>query len=745
MRLVIVESPTKAKTLKAILGKEFKISASFGHIRDLPKKDLGVDIENNFKPVYVVPAKASKTIKELKQEAKKASSVILATDPDREGEAIAWHLMEILSGKTTKVKKAKKPKKSKKTEDVDSAELDDAGDVSISDSNFQRVVFHEITKPAIEEAFKHAGSINKDLVDAQQARRILDRLVGYKLSPLLWKKVRYGLSAGRVQSVAVRLIVEKERERQAFKSEEYWSIDGVFQTSKKAKFNASLSKHNGKKIEVTTESAAKKLEQDLNSDTFWVESVSKTERKRHPYPPFRTSTLQQAASNVYGFTAKRTMSAAQKLFEEGIITYHRTDSLNLSPVFIEDARRFVQTQIGKDFIPAKPNFYKTNSKGAQEAHEAIRPTNIKMQIQELANRGLGKDEIKIYSLVLKRAVESQMSDAVYDQTSIKIASDKKYEFTASGSVVKFEGWLAFGKSVGIETDKEDMKVLPDVVADEKLKLDSILSEQHFTQPPARYSDASLIKQLEEIGVGRPSTYAPTLSTIQQRQYVNKDGRYFVPEEVAYVVTDLLVDHFPEIVDYQFTANMEEKFDDIADGKLEWVPVIKNFYAPFETDVEKADKTLEKKDVTNLGESDEKCPKCGKALQFKLGKYGKFLSCSGFPECDFAKPLDSEGVDEKGDAKTFGPCDKCGDGQLVLKQGRFGKFLACNKYPTCKNTKPYLQKIGMSCPKCAENKRENGEIVVKKAKGRIFYGCSNYPTCDFSSWKNPMAGKGEEEE
>ena len=723
MDLVIVESPTKAKTLKSILGKKFKVEASYGHIRDLPKKELGIDLENDFAPVYVIPPKATKTMNDLKKDAKSASLIVLATDPDREGEAIAWHLQEVLSGNASSKKVSKTGKTKKVVEEV-------------AEDKFQRVVFHEITKSAIEEAFKTPSKINKDLVDAQQARRILDRLVGYNLSPLLWKKVRYGLSAGRVQSVAVRLIVEKERERNAFKSEEYWTIEVEFSSEKKAKFVAVLNKKDGKKLEIKDEKAAKFIESELSADQFWIESVNFSEKKRRPYPPFRTSTLQQAASNLYGFTAKRTMSAAQKLFEEGLITYHRTDSLSLSPTFVNEARRVISLEFGVEYIPPKPNFYKNNSKGAQEAHEAIRPTQINLSFSQILNKEISKDELKIYSLVLKRALESQMVEAIYDQTSIKVLSKKAYELNCSGSILKFDGWLALGKRLGIENDKEELKILPALDEGASLKLEAVLPAQHFTQPPARYSDATLIKQLEEMGVGRPSTYAPTLTTIQQRQYVRKDGKYFIPEDVAYVVNDLLVAHFPEVVDYKFTAGMEEKLDEIAAGNLKWAPVLKDFYTPFEKDVASADKALEKRDVTNLGESDEKCPKCGKTLLFKLGKYGKFLSCSGFPECEFAKPLDSEGVDENGELASFGQCDKCGEGQMVLKQGRFGKFLACNKYPSCKNTKPFLQKVGMKCPKCLEAKRENGEVVVKKARGRVFYGCSNYPNCDYSSWKNP---------
>jgi DNA topoisomerase-1 len=704
MKLVIVESPTKAKTLSQILPKEYEIKASMGHIRDLPKSGLGVDVDHDFEPEYVIPDKAQKTINELKRLSKDASEVILATDPDREGEAISWHLYEILKSKT---KKNALP--------------------------FARVVFHEITKHAIQEAFDHLGEINMPLVDAQQARRILDRLVGYKLSPLLWKKVRYGLSAGRVQSVAVRLIVERERERQAFKPEEYWSMQGEFSdTLEKKKFLADLVEKNDKKLEVKNENQAKKIEDELRSDSFFIESVKKTERKKNPYPPFKTSTLQQSMANVFGFSAKRTMDAAQKLFEKGFISYHRTDSFNLSPQFISSARSFIEAEFGKKYVPAEPNFYKTKSANAQEAHEAIRPTELSRKPTELK---VTPDELKVYSMVWRRALECQMETAVYDQTTVTIQSEKAYKFRATGSIIKFDGWLAVDKYLSIsEEEDETSNILPEFNETDKVKLTQILSEQHFTQPPARYSDATLIKKMEELGVGRPSTYAPTIQTIQARGYVERDGRYFVPKDVAYVVIDLLVKHFPETVDYGFTAEMEEELDEIAEGKREWVPVIREFYKPFEKTIKQKDKELSKSEVTNLGDSDEVCPKCGKKLIYKLGKYGKFLSCSGYPDCDFAKPIenpDLAGVKTEEDQKDYGECDKCHEGKMIVKIGRFGKFLACNNYPKCKNTKPLLNKIDMKCPKCKE-----GDVVIKFAKKRKFFGCSRYPDCDWSSWKVP---------
>jgi len=707
MKLVIVESPTKAKTLSQVLpAKEYIIKASMGHIRDLPKSGLGVDIDNDFLPEYSVPSKAKKTLNELKTSMKEAEEIILATDPDREGEAISWHLKELLSSKKGKVL-------------------------------FKRVVFHELTKDAIEEAFKNPGDLDMNLVDAQQARRVLDRLVGYKLSPLLWKKVMYGLSAGRVQSVAVRLIVERERERQEFKPEEYWSLDAEF-TDKRDKrpLKASLVEKDGDKIDISKEKDIKKIEKELNGASFLVSSVKKTERKKSPYPPYKTSTLQQAGANVLGFNASRTMKAAQGLFEKGYITYHRTDSLNLSPQFINSARKFIEKEYGKEYIPQKGIYYKTKAANAQEAHEAVRITDVYRRPGK--SSGISGDELKIYTLIWKRSLECQMEDAVYDQTSISIKSDNSYTFRSSGSIVKFDGWLRIGKVLKIDESEEEVsKNLPDYSEGEQVKLKDLFPEQHFTQPPARYSDASLIKKLEDLGVGRPSTYAPTISTIQQRGYIQREGRYFIPKDVAYVVNDLLVGHFPEVIDYGFTAQMEDELDEIAEGKKEWVPVIRDFYTPFSKDLEKKDKELNKHDVTNLGESDEKCPKCGKNLVFKLGKYGKFLSCSDYPECEYAKPLNNSG--ESLSDEEFGECPNCEDGKFILKQGRFGKFLACSNYPKCKTTKPYLEKIGIKCPKCGE-----GDVVVKKAKYKNFYGCSRYPDCDWKSWKNPKFEEGKEE-
>ncbi|MBW6441516.1 type I DNA topoisomerase, partial [Patescibacteria group bacterium] len=526
------------------------------------------------------------------------------------------------------------------------------------------------------------------------------------------------------------------------KSEEYWSMKGLFQDLRSNSFEAQLVEKEGVKINISDKESAKKIENDLKDDDFIISSIKKSERNSRPYAPLSTSTLQQTMSNVFGFTAKRTMSAAQGLFEKGYITYHRTDSLNLSPSFVSAARNFIKKEFGSSYIPSKPIFYKTKSKNAQEAHEAIRPTDV-LFIPGKSSKKLNADELKVYSIIWKRSLECQMNPAVYDQTNVLVQSDKKYTFRATGSQIKFEGWLGISRFLGISqngsSDSEssngngDLSLIPDLKENDKVELKELTSDQHFTQPPARYSDATLIKKMEELGVGRPSTYAPTITTIQARGYVEKDGKYFSPRDVANVVTDLLVEHFPEIVDYGFTAGLEEDLDEIALGNKEWVPVIRNFYEPFEKELIEKEKVLSKREVTNLGESDEKCPDCGKTLVFKLGKYGKFLSCSGYPECKYAKPLAGEnGSKEEEEKVDYGKCPNCEDGVFILRQGRFGKFLACSNYPKCKTTKNYMDKIGIKCPECGE-----GDVVVKKAKRKVFYGCSRYPDCDWSSWTNPI--------
>ena len=709
MNLVIVESPTKAKTIAKFLGTDYIVKASYGHVVDLPTKTLGVDLTDNFKPEYVVTVRGKKTLTELKKLARDAEVIYIATDPDREGEAIGFNLLEQIKSEKSKVPAFAKA----------------SADRQIPNSNYKRIQFHEITKEAIEAAVKHPTEINVALVEAQQARRVLDRLVGYKLSPLLWKKVRYGLSAGRVQSVAVRLIVERERERKKFKAQEYWEFEGKFNPRGTAPagqcpnfgITAGLRKINGKDFLIDSKEKAAKIVSQVNACGHKVESVDKKEVRKYPHPPFTTSTLQQSAGNLFGFSAKRTMSAAQKLYEEGFITYHRTDSLNLSESFINEARVYIGDKFGKNFLPEKPIFYKTKSKSAQEAHEAIRPTavgNFKFETLNFKSKSKGKlsklvksnqsdqgdkldkssqydaDLEKIYDLIWRRAVSCQMTPAVYDQVTVCVISKwgtaplgqcpdpDEFLFVSSEQVLKFQGFLVVYHS-GSNHLPSTVSFLPPtpyyLSSGQILDLTALTPSQHFTQAPGRYQTASLIKALEEYGVGRPSTYASTITTIESRGYVLRDGRYFYPDDVAYVVNDLLVANFPEVVDLKFTAKMEEELDKIAEGTLKWGPVIRDFWDPFVKDLEKAETNLKKSYFTTLETVEEKCPDCGANLVVKLGKYGKFLSCSKFPECKYMKAL----VQETGDS-----CPDCKEGRVVLRRTKKGKpFYGCSRYPDCK--------------------------------------------------------------
>lgn len=653
MNLVIVESPTKAKTLGRFLGGEYEVIATMGHIVDLPKSKLGIDIEHDFKPDYVTVEKKSDTLSTLKREAKKASKVYLATDPDREGEAIAFHVAENLG---------------------------------VPESKTSRVVFHEITESAVKHALENPRDVDLKLYDAQQARRVLDRLVGYKLSPLLWKKVRRGLSAGRVQSVAVRLIVEREREIEAFKPVEYWEI-GV-EVKKDAKnFIVSLSKIGDKKAEVGNEVDSKQIVSDLEGAQYTVTDVNKREVHKKPYAPFTTSTMAQAGARTFYWSAKKTMSVAQKLYEEGLITYHRTDSLNLNKDAVFAARNLIETKYGRDFVPDKPRFYKVKSKVAQEAHEAIRPTNVNVQSLKAQDLGkMGNDAAKLYDLIWRRFVSCQMSEAVYDETRVAVTADK-YTLTASGQIMKFEGWRkVFG---GAKTEDAEQQ-LPDVQKGDALEKIKVLSDQKFTQPPARYNEASLIKTLEKLGIGRPSTYAPTISTIQDRQYITKDEAKFKPTSVGVAVNDFLVKNFPDVFDYQFTAGMEDSLDKIAEGERKWVPVLRDFWNPFEK---------------KLGGVEEKAER----VKIEVEKTGE-------------------------------KCPKCSEGDQVIRVGRFGKFLSCSRFPDCDWKDTYVEKIDMKCPDC-----KKGDVIIRKTrKGRSFYGCSRYPDCKFASWKKPGAGKGKDQ-
>ena len=665
-KLVVVESPAKAKTVGRYLGKGYKVEASVGHVRDLLRSQLSVDVENDFVPKYRVPNEKREVVKKLKALAAKAEEVYLATDLDREGEAIAWHLME-------------------------SAEIEP--------ERTRRVVFHEITRSAIEDAFSKPRPLDMDLVNAQQGRRILDRLVGYSISPILWKKVRGRLSAGRVQSVALRLIVEREREIDVFVPEEYWTIGAEFtpdvdatHSSDKKKFIAKLVRVDGEKPKLSAEDDVKPLLVDMEKAKYTVSKAKKGTRKRNPSAPFTTSTMQQAASRRMGFTARRTMRIAQQLYEgvdvgnggqTGLITYMRTDSTNISTVAQAEARQFVVEKYGTDYVPEKPKQYKTKARRAQEAHEAVRPTSA-MRTPTAIKQYLSRDQYRLYQLIWQSFVASQMSPAVYDTISIEIdGSEAKHQYLlrASGSTIRFPGFLVVYQDIKKKGEKDELPVPTDLTVDQLLELIRLIPEQHFTQPPPRFSDASIVSELEENGIGRPSTYAPTISTLQNRGYIVREQRRLIPTETGILVNDLLVDHFSDIVDVNFTANMEKDLDQVASGDKTWVEIVRDFYGPFEKQLELA---IEQMPEVNAGPElvGRKCPKC--------------------------------------------------EHDLVIRWGRHGKFIGCSNFPTCRHTEPLLEKIGVPCPD------DDGEIVKRKTRrGRVFYGCSNYPECEFSSWKLPI--------
>ena len=717
--LVIVESPTKAKTLSKFLGKGFDVRSSMGHICDLPKSELGVDLENDFAPRYTVVAGKDAVIKDLVKASKKADKIWLAADLDREGEAIASHIYDVL-------RSSSKPK--------------------IQSSKFGRVVFHEITEDAIKKAFKHPCSIDANLVDAQKARRILDRLVGYKLSPLLWKKVQTGLSAGRVQSVVVRFVVEREREREVFSSEIYWTLAARFKSSCGSIFQAELKEIEGERIEKTytkklfsgtyrfvttvldSQTAVDEVKSTLQQENFLVKSVKVVDVKRKPYPPLTTATFQVSAASM-GFSSSRAMRLAQKLYEEGYITYHRTDSRFLSQAALKNCRKFIKSGFDAQYLPPSAICYQTEAKRAQEAHEAIRPTNFAVQPGDIQK--LGKDAARLYELIWRQTIASQMKPAVFSRVTIDVSAGK-FLFRGIGQTLKFDGWLKVQPRVRARYKDAS---LPSLEKGASLELLGLEEQEHKTTPPPRYSEAGLIRELRKYEIGRPSTYAAVISTIQKRGYVRKESGYFRPTDVGVVVTKLLADHFPNIVDISFTAQMEDDLDEIARGGKKWVPVVRAFWEPFAALLEKKSKELKRSDFTVLEKTDEVCPECGKPLVIKLGKYGKFFSCSGFPKCKYAKPfsdVDLDGQpDEIDESQLAGVCPKCGGG-LKLKEGRFGKFIACLNYPKCKFTKDYLDKIGMVCPKCGK-----GNVIVKRTRrGKVFYGCSKYPQCDYASWKHP---------
>jgi len=778
--LVIVESPAKAKTIQKYLGKGFTVDASFGHVKDLPKSDLGVDVDNDFETEYVVIPGKEKVLTKLKKLAQSADHIYLAPDPDREGEAIAAHLADELGD-------GDKKKKKKKEEP--------------GEERIRRVTFNEITQRAVKAAFEHPRDIDRNLVDAQQARRVLDRLVGYQVSPLLWDKVRRGLSAGRVQTVALRLIVDREREIKAFDKKEYWTIDAHLAGAKPPAFDARFLGKGEEKIEIPNGEEAEKIKLALEKADWAVRSVDKKERRRNATPPFTTSKLQQDSSRKLRFSVKRTMMIAQRLYEGielgeeglvGLITYMRTDSTRVSPDAIAEVREYVTKEYGANYVPETPNTYK-EKKEAQAAHEAIRPTSA-MRHPDQVKQYLQEDEFKVYKLIWQRFVASQMNPAIFDQTTVDIdakSGSDTFWFRVTGSVMKFDGFLKVYEESKEGKDDEDEELkhkLPPLEAGQKLTLRSLLPEQHFTEPPPRYNEASLVKELEERGIGRPSTYATIISTILERQYVTKTGGKFLPTEIGLVVTDLLVENFKDIFDFQYTARLEEELDEIEEGKEKWTDALAEFYKKFAKDLKYAEKHME--NIKRMEKpTDEKCERCGAPLVIKWGKHGSFYACSTYdkenPEsCTFTKEnpinlpdLDSADMQETSQEEY---CENCGR-VMVLKRGRFGQFMACTGYPDCKTTRrldqgkrvpdipldekcpqcgrnmilrhgrygeftscsgypdcKYVKQnfIGVKCPLCKE-----GELVEKRArKGNTFYGCGNYPKCKFTSAAKPIAEK-----
>jgi len=703
MNLIIVESPTKAKTIAKFLGKDYQVTSSFGHVRDLPKSTMGIEIENGFTPKYVIPTSARKKVSDLKKQAGQAKKVILASDEDREGEAIAWHLSEVLN---------------------------------LTPENSERIAFHEITKEAILEALKNPRGLDMNLVDAQQARRLLDRLVGYELSPFLWKKVAKGLSAGRVQSVATRLVVEKEREIKKFVAQEYWSLSALLKTDQEEDLRAELVGVKGKTLkpmELDKDLAAQ-YKDTLTKEKYQVKAVSAKRVKKNPPAPLTTSTLQQAANRQLGFSAKQTMTIAQKLYERGFITYMRTDSLNLSAKFLEESRAWLEKTLGKSYLPEQPRVFKKKNKNAQEAHEAIRPTEASRHPDEA--KGLEGSEQRLYRLIWSRSLATQMTAAELETTTIDISAGD-FDLRSNGQVLIFKGYLE------IYPEKTSEQVLPVVKDGAALKLIALQTEQHFTKAPARYSDATLVKELERHGIGRPSTYAPTINTIITRGYVSRDdNKRLGPSEIAFIVNDLLVEHFPEIVDYQFTANMENELDEVAAGKINWQPVINNFYEKFHDNLEKKYQEINKNEIMPEESSEEVCEKCGQPMIIKTGRYGKFLACSGFPDCKNIKSLEAgkESADPKisalAEKHKDEKCSKCGS-PMAVKTGRYGPFLACTSYPKCKNIKNITDDSvpEITCPVCG-----TGKIVKKFSKRGAFYACDNYPDCKTAYYGQPTGEK-----
>jgi DNA topoisomerase-1 len=807
--LVIVESPAKAKTINKYLGRNYAVRASMGHVMDLPKKELGIDIDDDFEPTFTVIPGKSKILNELKKLGSDAEAIYIATDPDREGEAIGAHLTEFLAGRKLAVEpeeNGKGEKTAKKTNVAAKKKVPSKN--RVDRKKIFRVMFHEITPKAIKAAFEHAGALDSNLVDAQQARRVLDRLVGYKISPLLWDKVRRGLSAGRVQTVALRLIVEREREIRTFVPKEYWTIHALLTAGEPPAFEAKLWRYKGEEIEVSNEAKAQEIVAAVERATWQVASVAQKEKRRWAPPPFTTSKLQQAGYNRLRFSAKRTMTLAQRLYEgvdlgeEGsvaLITYMRTDSVRVSNEAIAQVREHIGSSYGEKYLPEKPNLFKSK-KQAQEAHEAIRPTDV-TRTPESVKRYLDEDMFKLYQMIWKRFVASQMVPAVFDQTTIDVSAGD-YLFRASGSIQKFDGYLAAYQASRDDEDKSEStdaaagapaaeddadaegRTLPRVSEGERVHLEKIRPEQHFTEPPPRYTEATLVKELEDKGIGRPSTYATIISTIVEREYVNKDQGRFSPTLLGEKVSDLLVKSFEDIFDVGFTARLEEELDEIEEGKLPWRKSVKEFWDRFEDDLEKAAGEMESYKAGIP--TDEKCPKCGKGnLLERISRHGFFLGCSRYPDCDYIRDISESGSEEVESETTTEYCHNCGremvvkrgrfgiflacsgypdckttrrlaagtkkalqpdipldencphcGSQLLKRHGRFGEFIGCSKYPKCKYTRPIT--LGIKCPKCGEGEFVRRGTAKGRGRGRIFYGCSRYPDCDFTTPHEPIA-------
>lgn len=717
--LVIVESPAKAKTIQKYLGNDYDVLASYGHVRDLPPRKGSVNPDTNFTMTYSPIEKNMRHIESIAKALKKADSLLLATDPDREGEAISWHIYELMRERSL-----------------------------LKDKEVQRIVFNEITKSAIKDAINKGRPISMPLVNAQQARRALDYLVGFNLSPLLWKKIRRGLSAGRVQSPALRLIVEREEEIERFVAQEYWKILAKCEHDK-ARFTARLTHFQKEKLQQFTINGSEQAHAIREAlikaaqGILVVENVEKKQRKRNPAAPFITSTMQQEAARKLGFTARKTMMVAQQLYEGidigigtvGLITYMRTDSVNLANEAIEEIREFINKRYGNDNCPKTPRIFKTKSKNAQEAHEAIRPTSI-TRTPEIVQESLTSDQLKLYTLIWKRTLASQMAEALIDTVAVDLSCGEGNTFRANGSTIAFAGFLSvYEEGLDDSNDDEQSVMLPALTVGDKVNVDEMNANQHFTEPPPRYSEASLVKALEEYDIGRPSTYATIIHTLQQREYVVVDKKRFVPTDVGRIVNRFLTGHFTRYVDYKFTAQLEDTLDAVSRGEKEWIPVLEEFWKPFIEQIQTTDEQVQRKDVTTEILEDA-CPKCSKPLSIRLGKRGRFIGCTGYPECDYTQDLSASENGEKQEPEIVEGrnCPSC-QGALHIKTGRYGRFIGCANYPNCKHIEP-LEKpadTGVECPKCNDSK-----ILKRKSrKGKIFYSCGGYPKCDYALWNEPI--------